>query len=99
MIAAPQTTAPQTSFPAGVPMKSARVASTIVVNGLCAANASSHDGIDRTGTNAEETKVSGKRIVNPYAFDASGDCAVSPMNAKTHEKAYPMKRRSAIPAT
>ena len=31
--------------------------------------------------------MSGKRIVNPYAFAASGDDAVSPMNANTHENA------------
>jgi hypothetical protein len=31
--------------------------------------------------------VSGKRIVKPKAFAASGDEAVRPMNANTHENA------------
>jgi hypothetical protein len=57
------------------------------VNGLCSAIGWSQPGIEATGTNADETNVSGKRIVNPYAFAASGYDAVSPMNANTHEKA------------
>ncbi len=87
MIASDQATESQTSFPAGVPTKRARAASTIVVNGLCSATGCSHPGIDSTGTNADETNVSGKRTVNPNAFDASGDEAVSPMSANTHENA------------
>ena len=67
--------------------KSARTALTIFVNGLFSAIDWSHDGIDSTGTNADDTNVSGKRIVNPNAFAASADDAVSPMNAKTHENA------------
>ena len=39
------------------------------VNGLCSAIGCSQLGIESTGTNADETKVTGKRIVNPYAFD------------------------------
>ena len=58
-----------------------------MVNGLCSAKLSSQLGIDSTGTNADETNVSGNRIVNPYAFEASGEDAVRPMNANTHEKA------------
>ena len=46
-------------------MKSARAASTIVVNGLCSATGCSHEGIDSTGTNADDTNVSGTMIVNP----------------------------------
>src|SRR5436190_2611609 len=99
MIATVQTTASQTSFPAGIPRKSARAASTIVVNGLCSAIGCSQLGIESTGTNAEETNVRGKRIVNPYAFEASGDDDERPMNANTHENAYPISRSSAIPAT
>src|SRR5215831_12312958 len=99
MIASVQTTASQTSLPAGTPRNRARAALTMVVNGLCSANGWSQLGIESTGTNADETNVSGKRIVNPYAFAASGDEAVSPMNAKTQEKAYPISRSSAIPAT
>jgi hypothetical protein len=40
-----------------------------------------------TGTKADDTKVTGKRIVNPYAFDASGEDDERPMKANTHEKA------------
>jgi hypothetical protein len=40
-----------------------------------------------TGTKAEETNVNGKRMVNPYAFDASGEEAERPMKANTQEKA------------
>src|SRR5918994_948802 len=73
MITNDQTTAPQMSFPAGVPTNSARAASTIVVNGLFSAIGSSQLGIVSTGTNADEMNVTGKRIVKPYAFDASGE--------------------------
>jgi hypothetical protein len=59
----------------------------MVVNGLTFATVSSQLGIDASGTNADETNVSGKRIVNPYAFDASGDDADRPMKANTQEKA------------
>ena len=82
-----QTTASQMLEPAGVPMKSARTASTIAVMGLCSAMGCSQLGIDSTGTKAEETKVSGKMMVKPHAFAASGDDETSPMNAKTQEKA------------
>src|SRR5262249_3732912 len=99
MIAIVQTTASQTSFPAGAPRNSARAASTMVVNGLCSAIGCSQLGIESTGTNAEETNVRGKRIVNPYAFAASGEEAVRPMKAKTQENAYPIRSSSAIPAT
>ena len=61
----PHPNASQTSFPAGVPTKSALAASTIVVNGLFSANGWSQLGIDSTGTNADDTNVSGKRIVKP----------------------------------
>ena len=87
MMASDQTTASQMSLPAGVSRKRARAASTIVVNGLFSATGSSQLGIDSTVTKADETNVTGKRIVKPYALDASGDEAVSPMKANTHEKA------------
>ena len=67
--------------------KSARAASTIVVNGLYSAMGWSQSGIVSTGTNADETNVTGKRMVNPNAFAASGDDAVSPMKANTQENA------------
>jgi hypothetical protein len=87
MIASVQASATQTSLPAGMPRSRARSASTIFVNGLCSAIGWSQLGIESTGTNADETNVSGKRIVNPYAFAASADDAVRPMNANTHENA------------
>ena len=59
----------------------------MIVNGLFSATGWSQLGIDSIGTNADETKVSGKRITNPYAFDASGDDADRPMKANTQEKA------------
>jgi hypothetical protein len=59
----------------------------MVVNGFASATPSSQLGIDSTGTKADETNVIGNRIVNPYAFDASGDDATSPMKANTQEKA------------
>ena len=65
----------------------ARIASTTVVKGFTSANASSQDGMDSTGTNAEETKVSGKIAMKPRACDASGVDEDNPMNANTHEKA------------
>src|SRR5690349_8140319 len=98
MIASVQSTASQTSLPAGTPRNSARAASTMVVNGLCSAIGCSQLGILSTGTNADETNVSGKRTVNPYAFDASGDEEERPMKAKTHENAYPIASTNAIPA-
>jgi len=87
VIASDQTTASQIWFPAGVPTKSARTALTMFVNGLCSAIGCSQSGIESGGTNADETNVSGKRIVKPYAFAASGEDAVRPMNANTHENA------------
>jgi hypothetical protein len=59
-------TAPQTSLPAGVLGKSARAASTIVVNGFASATGSSQPGIDSTGTSADETNVIGNRMLKPY---------------------------------
>jgi hypothetical protein len=59
----------------------------MVVNGLCSAIGWSQLGIDETGTNADDTKVTGKRTVKPMALAASGDEAVSPTNANTHEDA------------
>ena len=80
------TTVPQMELPAGVPMKSARTASTMKVTGFASATGCSQSGIDAIGTNADEMKVSGKMIVNPYPFAASGEEATSPMRANTQEK-------------
>jgi hypothetical protein len=59
----------------------------MVVNGLAEATPWSQLGIVSTGTNADETNVSGKMIVKPYAFDASGDDAMRPIRANTQENA------------
>ena len=59
----------------------------MIVNGLFSATGWSQLGIVSTGTNADETNVSGKRMVKPYAFAASGEDAVRPMKANTQEKA------------
>ncbi len=59
----------------------------MIVNGLFSANGWSQLGIDSTGTKADETKVSGKRIVKPYALAASGEEAVRPRKANTQENA------------
>jgi hypothetical protein len=72
------------SFPTGIPRNRPRTAFTMIVNGLFSATGWSQLGMEATGTNADETNVSGKRIVNPYAFAASGEDAVRPTNAKTH---------------
>ena len=74
-------------MPDGVPTNRARAVLTMFVNGLLFATGCSQPGIDFTGTKADDTNVTGKRIVNPYAFDASGDDAVRPISANTHEKA------------
>ena len=59
----------------------------MIVNGLTSANARSGSGIDCTGTNAEEMKVSGKTAMNPTEFAASGEETSIPTNANTHENA------------
>ena len=74
-------------FPAGAPSHSERIASTVTVNGLTLANARSTDGIEATGTNAEEMNVSGKTAMKPTELAASGEETSSPRNANTHEKA------------
>src|SRR4029079_4590156 len=99
MIASVQSSATQTLFPAGMPRNSARAALTIFVNGLCSAIGCSQLGIVWTGKNADETNVTGNRIVKPKAFAASGEDDESPMKAKTQENAQPISRSSRIPAT
>ena len=74
-------------LPAGAPSHSARIASTMIVNGLMSANACSAAGIDSTGTNADEMKVSGKTAMKPTEFAASGEDTSRPSSAKTHENA------------
>ena len=63
------------------------MASTIVGERVVLGERLQPVGIDSTGTNADETNVSGKRIVKPNAFAVSGDDENSPMSAKTHENA------------
>src|SRR6476646_2191082 len=87
MIASVQSSATQTLFPAGMPRNSARAALTIFVNGLCSALGCSQSGMVATGTNADETNVTGNRIVKPNAFAASGDEDERPIRANTQENA------------
>jgi hypothetical protein len=87
MITSDQTTAPHTLSPAGAPSHSARIASTVTVNGLTSANHCSAEGIDSTGTKADEMKVSGKTAMKPTEFADSGEETSSPSSAKTHENA------------
>ena len=87
MIASDQAKAPQTLLPAGALSHSDRIASTMIVNGLTLANARSTEGIDCTGTNAEEMNVSGNTAMNPTELADSGEETSSPTSANTHEKA------------
>src|SRR5690348_11140605 len=99
MIASDQATAPQTLLWAGAPSHSERMASTMMVNGFTSANPRSTSGIDATGTNAEEMNVSGNTAMNASELAASGVETSIPMNAKTHENAYPNRSSSPKPAT
>jgi hypothetical protein len=54
---------------------------------LTSAKACSVEGIDSTGTNAEEMKVRGKMRMKPSDWEASGEDEERPMKAKTQEKA------------
>src|SRR5665213_4061510 len=87
MIASAHTIAPHTLLPAGAPSHSDRMALTVIVKGLTSANAFSTDGIDWTGTNADEMKVSGNTAMNPTELAASGEDTSMPRKANTHEKA------------
>ena len=73
------------------------MASTTTVNGLTSANHCRADGIDSTGTKADEMKVSGKMIVKPMPLAASGEETDSPSRAKIHEKAKPKSSSRATP--
>ena len=57
------------------------------MNGLTSAKACSQSGMESTGTNADEAKVSGKTRMKPIAWADSGDDEISAMQAKIHEKA------------
>src|SRR3954452_20059764 len=94
-----QTTAPQTLLPAGAPIHSERIASTTIVNGLISANHCSADGIESTGTNADEMNVSGNTAMKPSELADSGDDTNRPSSAKTHENAYPNRISSPSPAS
>jgi hypothetical protein len=87
MIAAHHATASHTLSPAGASSHSARSASTMTVTGLTSANQASTDGIDSTGTNADEMNVIGKIRVKPIPFAASGEETDIPIRAKIHENA------------
>lgn len=91
MSATDHATAPHTALPAGAPSHRSRIASTTVVIGLCSANHCSADGIDSTGTNADEMNVIGKISVNPMPFAASGDDTRRPISAKNHARGGPVE--------
>src|SRR5579859_2130928 len=93
------TNAPQTSLWAGKPSQSARMALTTIENGLMLANQRRADGIEATGTNAEEMNVSGNTAMNPTELAASGEDTSSPRKAKIHENAYPNSSNRTIPRT
>src|SRR5277367_6670681 len=98
MITIDQPTPPRTLLWAGAPSHRWRTASTTTVNGLTVAKARNGSGIEATGTNAEEMKVSGNTAMNPTELAASGEDTSRPMNAKNHENAYPNSSSSATPA-
>src|SRR3712207_7342054 len=50
---------------------------------LFRSNASSHDGIDSTGTNADEANVSGNTAMKPTEFAASGEDTSRPDRKST----------------
>src|ERR1700722_16741582 len=88
MIPTAQAIAPQTLFPAfSVPVHRNLIASTVIVNGLTCAKSRSAVGIEWTGTNADEMKVSGNTAMNPTELADSGVETSRPTHAKTHEKA------------
>ena len=60
-------------LPAGAPIHSARIALTTIVNGLTFANACSTGGRVCTGTNAEDTNVSGKIAMKPIELADSAE--------------------------
>src|SRR5918998_2318953 len=82
-----QANAAHTSLPAGASTNRARVASTIVLNGLFSAKASIADGIDSGGTNADDANVSGKISMKPSAWAPSAEVELRAMYAKIQEKA------------
>ena len=69
------------SAPAGAPSQRWRIASTMIVKGLTSANSRSPDGIELTGTKAEEMNVSGKTAMKPTELTDSGEFRSRPMKA------------------
>ena len=57
------------------------------VNGFTSAKARRPEGIDATGTNAEEMKVSGKTAMKPTELTDSGEDTSRPRKARNQEKA------------
>src|SRR5690554_5919780 len=68
-----------------------------MVKGLMSANQAKAEGIDSTGTKAEEMKVSGKTAMKPSELAASGEETTKPSRAKIQEKAKPKSKRRTAP--
>src|SRR6266852_2227111 len=71
------------------PSMSPRVASTTFVIGLTLTKDWSHPGIDPGGANTELANVSGRMIMNPHVFTASGLFAATPMKAMGQHTVIP----------
>src|SRR3954462_9955130 len=85
--------------PIGVPSARERSALTTWVIGWLFANACSHPGMLSTGTNAEETNVSGNSQINPNACVDSSFLSHRPMAAEIRHTAKPSPIASAIMPT
>src|SRR3989442_14999676 len=71
------------------PSISPRVASTTLVMGLTFTNPWSHPGIDEAGANTELWNVTGRGIMKPPVFPASGAFPVAPRKATGRHTATP----------
>src|ERR687898_2716682 len=80
------------------PIMSARTADAVTETGWCSANPCSHVGIDATGMNSDEAKISGKTIGNAAACAVSGSPTANPTPAKTHDIEYANSRTIPSPA-
>src|SRR3954451_452135 len=82
--------------PIGVPSASDRSALTTWVIGWLTANACNQPGIDSTGTNADDTNVSGNSQIRPNAWTASSWRSARPMNIDTQHSDRPNASASRI---
>ncbi len=67
------------------PSVSSRTAVVTAETGWLRAKVCNHPGIDVTGTNADDAKISGARTGNESAWAASASRATSPTVANTHD--------------